>query len=162
MIWLLDADVFIQAKNLHYGFEFCPAFWRWLEGGGAQVFSIEAVYEELVAGDDELKEWAVAQGSTFFKPFDEPAQVAFGEVAGWTESAGYERSAVAEFLRVADSQLVAHARQLRATVVTHEVASNSRAKLKVPDACRGLQVQCTSPFEMLRRAQARFVLGPRP
>ena len=28
--YLLDANVFIQAKNLHYGFDFCPAFWDWL------------------------------------------------------------------------------------------------------------------------------------
>ena len=25
--YLVDANVFIQAKNLHYGFDFCPAFW---------------------------------------------------------------------------------------------------------------------------------------
>ena len=25
MAYLLDANVFIQAKNLHYGFDFCPA-----------------------------------------------------------------------------------------------------------------------------------------
>ena len=25
MAYLLDADVFIRAKNLHYGFDFCPA-----------------------------------------------------------------------------------------------------------------------------------------
>ena len=30
MAYLLDANVFIQAKNLHYGFDFCPAFWDWL------------------------------------------------------------------------------------------------------------------------------------
>lgn len=27
--YLLDANIFIQAKNLHYGFDFCPAFWDW-------------------------------------------------------------------------------------------------------------------------------------
>ena len=27
-VYLLDANVFIQAKNLHYGFDFCPAFWE--------------------------------------------------------------------------------------------------------------------------------------
>ena len=27
---LLDTNIFIQAKNLHYGFDFCPAFWDWL------------------------------------------------------------------------------------------------------------------------------------
>ena len=30
MPYLLDANVFIQAKNLHYGMDFCPAFWDWL------------------------------------------------------------------------------------------------------------------------------------
>ena len=30
MAYLLDANVFIQAKNLHYGLDFCPAFWDWL------------------------------------------------------------------------------------------------------------------------------------
>ena len=26
--YLLDSNVFIQAKNLHYGLDFCPAFSR--------------------------------------------------------------------------------------------------------------------------------------
>ncbi len=30
MAYLLDANVFIQAKNLHYGFDFCPGFWAGL------------------------------------------------------------------------------------------------------------------------------------
>jgi hypothetical protein len=32
MAYLLDSNVFIQAKNLHYGFDFCPAFWDWIAG----------------------------------------------------------------------------------------------------------------------------------
>ena len=28
MAYLLDSDVFIRAKNLHYGLDFCPAFWN--------------------------------------------------------------------------------------------------------------------------------------
>lgn len=30
MSYWRDANVFIQAKNLHYGLDFCPAFWQWL------------------------------------------------------------------------------------------------------------------------------------
>jgi hypothetical protein len=49
MAYLLDANVFIQAKNLHYGFDFCPAFWDWLarENDGGRVLSIERVGDEL-------------------------------------------------------------------------------------------------------------------
>lgn len=45
MSYLLDANVFIQAKNLHYGFDFCPAFWDWLVQNNinGQVFSIDKV-----------------------------------------------------------------------------------------------------------------------
>ena len=43
MRYLLDSDVFIQAKNLHYGFDFCPAFWEWLvqKHASGVIFSIE-------------------------------------------------------------------------------------------------------------------------
>ena len=36
MAYLLDANIFIQAKNLHYGFDFCPAFWEWLVAANAE------------------------------------------------------------------------------------------------------------------------------
>ena len=43
MAYLLDANVFMSAKNLHYGLDFCPAFWDWLirENRAGKVFSIE-------------------------------------------------------------------------------------------------------------------------
>ena len=33
-------------------------------------------------------------------------------------------------------------------------------KIKIPNACIGLGLRFTSPYEMLRRERARFVLGP--
>ena len=43
---------------------------------------------------------------------------------------------------------------------THEIASTSSKKVKIPDACIGLGIKCMSPFEMLRFERARFVLAP--
>ena len=67
MAYLLDADVFIRAKNLHYGLDFCPAFWEWLIQGNAagKVFSVEKVGDEVQAVADELSEWADARGRWF-------------------------------------------------------------------------------------------------
>ena len=50
MTYLLDANVFIQAKNLHYGFEFCPAFWDWIDDqtNAGSVYSIERIADELL------------------------------------------------------------------------------------------------------------------
>jgi hypothetical protein len=49
--YLLDASVFIQAKNLHNGLDFCPAFWDWLidNGAGGRVFSIDKVAAVLIS-----------------------------------------------------------------------------------------------------------------
>ncbi|MCK5241202.1 DUF4411 family protein, partial [bacterium] len=57
MAYLLDANIFIQAKNLYYGLDFCPAFWDWLIRNNAskRVFSIERVGDEIEAGSDELE-----------------------------------------------------------------------------------------------------------
>ena len=53
MKYLLDTNVFIQAKNLHYGLDFCPAFWDWLVLMNARglVFSIDKVAAEIDAGE---------------------------------------------------------------------------------------------------------------
>jgi len=160
MAYLLDANVFIQAKNLHYGFDFCPAFWDWLlvENRGGRVFSIEKVGDELEAGADELSGWATTQGAGFFLPPAAAILPALAGVSAWVTGQGYEAAAVSTFLQVADYYLVAHALAHADTVVTHEVPTDSIRKVKIPNACIGLGVKCVTPFAMLRNEQARFVL----
>ena len=164
MPYLLDANVFIQAKNLHYGFDFCPAFWDWLIQGNAagQVFSIERVGDEIEAGDDELSEWATQRGAGFFLPPDEALVIALGRLTAWATGQAYEPAGVNTFLQVADSYLVAHALGHGHTVVTHERVSDSRRIIKIPNACIGIGIKFVTPYEMLRRERARFVLGRRP
>jgi hypothetical protein len=161
MAYVLDADVFIRAKNLHYGLDFCPAFWDWLieNHAAGKVFSVEKVGDEVLAVDDELSEWAEARGSDFFLRPDARAFPALEAVSTWATNQRYEPSAVSTFLQVADYYLVAQAHAGGHTVVTHEVPAASLRKIKIPDACIGLGVKCMSPFEMLRRERARFVLG---
>lgn len=160
--YLLDANVFIQAKNLHYGFDFCPAFWDWLvaQNQAGKVASTEKVGDELHAGEDELATWAEARGDDFFLRPDGAVVPALRTVSDWASSNGYQPAAVATFLQVADYWLVAHALAHDCTVVTHEVPADTIRKIKIPNACIGLGLRCISPYEMLRRERARFVLGP--
>lgn len=161
MAYLLDANVFIQAKNLQYGFDFCPAFWDWLmlENGKGEVFSIEKVGDELLAGADELSSWAVACGAGFFLAPDPKVLPALTAVSSWVTGQGYEPAAVSTFLMLADYYLVAHALAHGHTVVTHEVPSESVRKVKIPNVCIGLGIKFMTPYEMLRVEKARFVLG---
>jgi hypothetical protein len=164
MAYLLDANVFMQAKNLHYGMDFCPAFWDWLIASNAaqRVFSIEKVGDEIDAGSDELSTWAEQRGAAFFLRPDPAILPALGSVSSWAMGQAYEAAAVSTFLQVADYYLVAHALAHGHTVVTHEIASTSTKKIKIPVACIGLGVKCVTPFAMLRTEQARFVLAPPP
>ena len=158
--YLLDTNVFIQGKNLHYGFDFCPAFWAWLiqQNASGVVASIEKVSDEL-AGEDELSDWAAARGVKFFIRPDALVVPALTQVSSWANAQIYERSAIATFLQVAVYWLVAHAIAHDFTVVTHEVPADTVRKIKIPNACIGLNIPCISPYEMLRRERARFVLG---
>jgi hypothetical protein len=164
MAYLLDANTFIQAKNLHYGFEFCPAFWDWLirENDKQLVFSIERVGDELEAGTDQLAAWTTERGASFFLKPDAKLLSVLGQVSAWATARGYEPAAVNTFLQVADYYLVAHALAYGFTVVTHEIASPSQRKIKIPNACIGLGIKCMTPYEMLRHERARFVLGGAP
>ena len=159
--YLLDANVFITAKNRHYGFDFCPGFWDWLEVANENglVFSVAKVRDELLVAGDELSGWAETRGDRFFLRRDASVGPSMSAATSWARARGYEREAVTKFVRAADYDLVVLAHSASHTVVTHEVASNSIRKIKIPDACRGLKIECIEPFEMLRNERARFVLG---
>ena len=161
MAYLLDANVFIQAKNLHYGLDFCPAFWNWIidENAAGRVFSIQRVGQEIDAIEDELTEWARAIRVKLFLSPDATMLPALTTVSSWATGQRYEQAATSTFLQKADYYLVAHALAHGHTVVTHEVASTSTKKIKIPDACIGLGVDCVTPYEMLRNSRARFVLA---
>lgn len=161
MGYLLDANVFIAAKNLHYGMDFCPAFWDWLvvKNAAGRVFNIEKVGDEVLAVEDELSTWADRLGTAFFLPPDAGTFPSLLAVSQWAAGQSYDPSAVSTFLQVADYFLVAQAHAGSHIVVTHEIPSASTKRIKVADACIGLGIKCMTPFEMLRRERARFVLG---
>ncbi len=159
--YLLDANVFIQAKNQHYGLDFCPAFWDWLIYANTKgvIYSIEKVKEELTVGDDELATWAKSLNEEFFLPIDYSTTQAMREVSRWVDQ-NYEMGAESNFFETADYYLISYALAHRFTIVTHEKFTTSTIKIKIPNVCRELNIPCLSPFEMLRRQKVRFILQP--
>ena len=88
---------------------------------------------------------------------------ALASVSAWATGQRYEPAAVNTFLQVADYYLVAHALAHEHTVVTHESAVRiRRRRSRSPTPASALGIKCMTPFEMLRRERARFVLGPQP
>lgn len=160
MKYLLDANIFITAKNLHYGFDFVPGFWDWLDQSHSHgfVWSTRKVREELLAGEDVLSEWAAQRDSLFLAP-DAQVTGSMQRLATWAHSGAYYPTAVSDFLSVADFELVAYAHSHEFTVVTHERPQpGARKRIRIPDACDALNVDWVGPYTMLRERGAQFVL----
>ncbi|MDO5052245.1 MAG: DUF4411 family protein [Pseudoclavibacter sp.] len=124
------------------------------------ICSIEAVRKELLAGKDELAEWAASRGD-FFHPIDSEAQWHFEELTRWAFSQNFTETALENFTgNNADYLLVAYARGHRHIVVTHERSQpSSRKRVLIPDACKAMRVETVDTFQMLRASGARLELG---
>ncbi|MGH9131526.1 MAG: DUF4411 family protein [Acidimicrobiales bacterium] len=135
MTYLLDTNVFIEAKNRYYGLDFCPAFWEWLDQAHAAgvVSSIDKVATELTGQEDQLASWAGHRPRTFFLEADPALLPSLQVLSGWAIGAGYKPAAVTTFLGGADYYLVAHAHGHNHIVVTQEVPAPPPSKsIKIP------------------------------
>jgi hypothetical protein len=151
-MFLLDANVFIEAKNRYYGFDLAPGFWEWLDAAAdaGAIGSVQAVGDELLRGSDELAQWARAHPGAFHEP-DAAVTAKLGELAVWANSQEFTAAAVSEFLSVADYQLIAHAAAHGDTVVTHEQPqAGAKKRVLIPNVCVAMGVDFCNTFTMLR------------
>lgn len=162
MIYLLDANAYIEAKNRYYRMTVCPGFWDWmdLQFASGQVGSIRMVLDELSKNGDALSEWVKIRQPHFIETDDETTQEVFTEIAQFVvEQPDYKEPHISNFLAVADPWLIAKAKTLRATVVTHEVlVPPGSKKVKIPNICRKFDVDFCNTFDLLESMTAQFVL----
>lgn len=166
MKYILDANVFIQAKNYYYSFEVCPGFWNWIDHvvAGGDVASIALVRDELLSGNDELAKWVGARkkASWFLTHDDAQTQRHLARIAESLQVGQYTEAAMNEFLRGADPWIVAKAKSIGAAVVTQEVREpNSRARVPLPNVCVAESVPFVNTFDLLRKMKAEFHFTPK-
>lgn len=87
-MYLLDANVFIDAKRRYYSFTVCPGFWEWLDLAfdSGNLGSIQKIREELIGFGDALSEWARRRPNFFFDPDSEVVR-RMSAVAEWVPPA---------------------------------------------------------------------------
>lgn len=162
MKYLLDANTYIQAKNLYYQMDFCPAYWDWLDLQFQQgvVGSVGMVGRELKDGDDELATWVATRQHHFVDDSDAATQANFAKIVQTVaDTSHYNPANRDQFLAKADPWLIAKAMSIGAIVVTQEGLVNpSSTKVKVPNICREFNVSCINTYDLLREVKARFVL----
>lgn len=165
MKYLLDANVFIEAKNRYYAFDICPGFWAWMDHivTDGNVMTIMMVRDELLRGNDELAEWVEARrDADWFNAVDDtPTQTTFQQIVAVVQGGDYSNPAKAQFLAGADPWLVAKAQSIQATIVTHETAQpQSKKRVPLPNICDQFGVPWVNTFDVLRALAVAFTYEP--
>lgn len=162
MRYLLDANTYIQAKNQYYGMDICPAYWHWLDLQYEKgvIGSVDMIAKELKDGNDDLAHWVRDRPAHFIKNDDIDTQLIFTQIVHKIMTGDYNPGNRDDFLAKADPWIIAKAKSIGATIVTHEsfVHAGTR-KVKIPNICQQFEVPCLNTFQFLRELNARFVLG---
>lgn len=157
MLYLLDANVLITAKNLYYEFGRVDQYWEWLafqaEQGHVKI-PIE-IYEEITVGKDDLVAWAKTHKEALL--LDEEVDIGLVQHVTTTGYApdltDIELEAVGR-----DPFLIAYALVdvKSRTVVTGEVRSNKqRQNRPIPSVCDTLGVKSCDQFAFGRSLDFR-------
>lgn len=141
MIYILDSNIFIEAKNIHLPFDRCPLFWNWLiELAEKGLITIpEEVYKEITAGNDQLATWMAEHKNVLVNPYAVFSRI--GRVM--EEGYGAIDEATLEKLK-ADPWVIAHASAVGGTVVTSEKPGRHTIPYnkQIPSVCKTLQIPC--------------------
>lgn len=154
MAYLIDSNIFIQAKRTYYQMSFCTAFWDLiitLHNQG-KVYSINKVKQELTRGEDELSEWAKTLPSTFWID-EEQYSEEYGKIINWAYQSKFTDTAKLNFAEHsrADAWLIATAAAKNMTIITHETRADPNVKrlVKIPNAAEIYGIPCITIYEFL-------------
>lgn len=164
MIYLLDANVLIDANRDYYPISRVPEFWDWLVHCGEQgrVKIPVEIYEEIKEGNDDLAELFKQKEVKEALLLDEEVVV---PVVSAVIDKGYAADLTDDEVEKIgrDPFLVAHAlhRSEERCVVTTEVSKpkKQRANRKLPDVCTDFGVKSFNTFEFIRGLNFRTDWG---
>jgi hypothetical protein len=115
-LYLLDANILITAARDFYNFDFGNNFWDFLlrKAEDNRIKSIDKVYDEIIGGNDRLKEWAKTD---FFEHFLDTTEAEvlnnYSELMEWVgkQKGKYNQNAINIFTKEnnADPWLIAYA-----------------------------------------------------
>ena len=183
VLYLLDANAFIEPSNRWLSHHFCPAYWHWLIKMAKQnrLFSITDVRKEIKeskrATDERkwLTRWTRNEGSGLFKQPSYAAQHFTTVTKKIEEESIYTEDAITEFENSVDHYLIAEAlakKEENPVIVTQEVTNRQNDKrgkriksppavikaVKLPDACEACGIQHMRVDEMLKAVSPQFIL----
>ena len=155
MLYLLDANVLIDANRDYYPLERVPEFWDWLQhraAAGELKVPLE-IYDEITAGSGDLVDWLKQREIKRDLVFNEDPDP---ELVDRVVTTGYAPDLTdLEVNKVGrDPFLIAYALAKRDErwVITNEPSkpTKQRANRHIPDVCKTLHVSCENTFYLIR------------
>ena len=153
MLYLLDANVLIDANRDYYAVDRVPEFWEWLieMGKRGKVKIPQENYEEVVQGKDNASEWlkynkealllneAVSE-ELVTRVIEQGYGIDLNDVE--IEKVGHDPFLIAYALVDFEKRVV----------VTTETSKpkKERANRKIPDVCKDFKVSCLNTYALLR------------
>ena len=153
MLYLLDANVLIDANRDYYAFDRVPEFWEWLEDQGIQdrVKIPLEVYEEIKQGNDDLASWAKRAEVKQALLLEEEADA---DLVSEVVERGYAPDLTDDEIQKLgrDPFLIAYALDSERCVVTTEASKpkRQRANRHVPDVCGAFGIRTCDTFALIR------------
>ena len=115
----------------------------------------EASYREVMAVDDDLKEWMKALGN-HVQANNQSIEQQHAAIQSHPMGVALITKGRPIIRSDADSRIIATAMYLRGSVVTKEKESTSPSKPKIPNVCAHFRVPCVNMMSMLELLNLRF------
>lgn len=152
--FLIDSNVFINAKYFHYNFNYCKIFWDYILALHTKgvVYSIDSVRKELLAKTDELSEWVIKETPQSFFEDESSSLAAYGTLMNWSHGLDVSDKAKEDFASQtkADAFLIAHAMTHGFNIITHERPMvGAKKRIMIPNAAEAHGVTTLTLYEFL-------------
>jgi hypothetical protein len=158
--YIVDANTLIEAANVYYTFRRVPGFWNWMaEQCSKGTIRSASMVKDEIEFPAELVEWVdEREVEGFFVDVSSPEiQKEFQKVAKWVMAQNFGPEHKAKFLNGADPWIIAAAKVLNCKVVTQEKSGGANTKkVKIPDVCAAVRVECINTFAMTDELNASF------
>jgi len=144
--YVIDTCSLTALRRLYPNDVFAPV-WDFVSelSRAGRVASVDEVYEELKAQDDEVLDWATLHKDMFYPLCADVQAQAKAILTTHTDLYDAKKRKSS-----ADAFLIGLANHLSATIVTEERHSNGKHP-KIPDVCHDYGIECIDLLEMLRR-----------
>lgn len=168
--FIVDTNFFIQSHHTSYPLDVAVSFWEKVKilAHNGILKSIDKVHYEIFEkfkGEDEIKKWCRNNLPDKFFYNTETQEIIdnWRKLIKWANSMRnhYTPQAIDEFLEYenADAWLIAFAltNKEKFVIVTYEIREPRRKnKIKIPDACDVIGVNCIGIIEMFRKIGEKF------